>query len=327
MRFASGLLFAIGIVGMSLRAADAQYGYESRADNGFAEPSHAFIQPDSLASCYPVRPAAWLATFDFDVLVLRRSRVNSLNLVTINGTDALNARDLNFDESFAFRFAATLSSDCGCDLQFNYLTSRDFSDSVELTGTNVQDFFFGLTGSQTDLDVRYKSDFDSLEVNVRSRQWEGVAPLAGFRVIQVDEMTNQLDVTNNLTFAGRADNQLYGFQLGADAILARWGNARLESTVKGGVYYNSLDLSGETATASLNRSFSHVAFAGEVTIAGVLQVGPHVAARLGYQALLLDGIALIFDQYDNFDITTGSGSLDLGRARYVGGFVSLEFTW
>lgn len=326
MRTRKSLLLAIGVILLAFRTAGAQSVYGEYVESDFVLPSNSFVQPDPLATCCPIRPKAWVGTFDFDLLILRRSRVDSLDLVSVGGVDVLDARDLDFDESFAFRVTATLPSDCGCDLQISYLTSHDFRDSAEFTGA-VQDVFFDLVGNVTELDLQYESNLDSLEFNIRSRQWKTVAPIAGLRFLQIDETAEQIDVTNSLQFTGNVDNELYGFQLGADVLLGQWGPVRLESTIKGGVYYNDVNLLGDTATVDLNRSFSHIAFVGEVGIAGVWQLGPRHAVRIGYQSMLFDGVAMLFDQYDNFSITTGQGSLDLGRTSYLGGFISFEATW
>ncbi len=290
-------------------------------------PSRSLIEPDSLDCCQFNRQPAFLGTFAMDFVVFTRSDVDSLNLVTVDGANALDARQLDFDETLAYRITATLPSSCGCDLQFSYLGSHEFRAAQTFTGMNVEDFFFGVTGSQTRLQMEYESMLDSFEINVRTRQWQRVAPLAGFRIARLDESARQRDLVANRSFFGGTDNLLVGGQFGADLFLARSGPWRLESSIRAGFYYNDIDVDGRTANFSFDRHFSQTAFWGEVNLVTIFELGPHAAIRIGYQGVWLEGVALLFDQYDNFNVTTGNGSLDLGSVYYHGGFAGFELTW
>jgi hypothetical protein len=132
------------------------------------------------------------------------------------------------------------------------------------------------------------------------------------------------------------DNQLWGFQVGGEGLLWDAGPVRLQSTVKGGVFYNNLKLStgGETITSgavtidpTATFSSDRGAFFGEVNLELAYQIGPQFSIRAGYAAMWLDGVALAPDQHDNFNLQSGIGTFDYGTVMYHGSYVGLELTW
>ena len=77
----------------------------------------------------------------------------------------------------------------------------------------------------------------------------------------------------------------------------------------------------------LDRDFFHTSFLGEAQLMWVHEFCDCLSARIGYQALWLEGVALAPDQNDNFYIATGEGTLDVGSAFYQGGYAGFEITW
>lgn len=285
------------------------------------------IPADTLRACEFNRPEAVIGTFAFDFLFLDRGHVDSKTLVTVDGVDALDASDFDFDETGVFRFTATLPSPCGVDVQFSYLGSHEFSATQSFSGANVQDSFFGIFGSQTQLTMTYEAPLDSFELNLRARQWERFVPLAGVRFVSLNESSTQLDVTNSLTFLGDARNSMVGMQFGGEWLLADVGRWRLESMLKAGVYYTDINIESVTATTAFNRNFSTTSFLGEASLMVVYEFTPRASLRAGYQGLWMEGIALLYDQYDNFDAVTGNGSVDMGSVNFQGGYLGFDFTW
>lgn len=304
------------------------YGTTGRYVTG---PYHPTVEPlvpaDPLSACEFNRPPAAIGTFTFDFLVLNRSHVDSHNLVTVNGTDVLDAADFTFGGKGAFRFTATTPSPCGVDLQFSYLGSHAFSGRESFSGAVVQDQFFGAVGTQTELAMVYEAPLDSFELNLRARQWERFVPLVGVRFVKFDESSTQLDVTNSLQFWGAAKNTMAGVQFGGEWLLGRVGRWRIESVLKAGVYYNDMNIEALAAAINFNRKFSTTSFLGEASLMAVYEFSPHATFRIGYQGLWLEGTAAIFDQYDNFDYMTGNGSVDLGSVDFQGGFAGFDVTW
>ena len=128
---------------------------------------------------------------------------------------------------------------------------------------------------------------------------------------------------------GVCDNELYGFQLGFEGVIVRQGRWSLESTVKAGVFYNDLDVSGNSANINFSKRFDQTAFIGEANLFMRYYITPRMSFKAGYQGLWIDGIALMPDQFDDFDIglTPVQGRADLTTVGYHGGLLGFELTW
>lgn len=304
------------------------HGSAGRHGRGsYLSPVEPLIPADSPRACEFNRPPAAIGTFAFDFLIMERSQVDPFNLVTVDGVDVLDASDFNFDTTGGFRFTATLASPCGVDLQFAYLGIHELTATETYTGTVVQDQFFGVQGTQTELAMTYEAPLNSFEINLRSRQWERFVPLAGVRFVGFDESSTQLDVTNNLAFWGSAKNSLAGIQFGGEFLLGRLGRWRLDSALKAGVYYNDINIGALSADTDFTRKFSTTSFLGEFSMMAVYEFSPHASFRIGYQGLWMEGTALVYDQYDNFSYTTGNGTVDLGSVNFQGGYLGFDLTW
>jgi hypothetical protein len=162
------------------------------------------------------RPPAYIGTFAFDFLLLSRSHVDSFNLVTVDGTLAQDTRNFGFGASGAIRFTAEIPSPCGVDLQVSYLSSHEFNKTKTFTGAVVRDRLFNQENTSTGVEITYEAPLDSIEVNLRARQWERFAPLAGLRIVQLDELSLHVDPTNGDTDRGVARNRLLGMQFGGE---------------------------------------------------------------------------------------------------------------
>ncbi len=66
---------------------------------------------------------------------------------------------------------------------------------------------------------------------------------------------------------------------------------------------------------------------GEVNAMAVYEFTPNARFRIGYQGMWIEGAALLYDQYDNFDLATGNGSVDLGSVNFQGGYLGCDVTW
>ena len=196
-------------------------------------------------------------------------------------------------------------------------------------------FFNGIPADAADsYVVNYESNLHSVEFNVRRRLGSHVSLLAGLRAMQLHEGFDILrgDDTS-LGFYSKTYNHLWGCQIGGDF---RWwlnGVVALNATAKGGLYNNCIEvyatavdpLSG--GTVDLYHDTNDLAIVGEVTAGVLISLGHYAALRLGYMAIVADGIALAPDQNDNFELLTGDGSVDLGSPIYHGGYLGLEFSY
>jgi hypothetical protein len=151
--------------------------------------------------------------------------------------------------------------------------------------------------------------------------------MAGFRVLELEEEFNIWNNDTGAVFDSVADNELYGFQVGAQALIWRWNRLRLESMFKTGVYYNNLGVTATSSNVQLVSTTSHISFAGELNLVLIYQFAPRMAIRAGYQGMWLGGVALAPDQSDDSVIATGLYSYDAGKVSYQGGLLGFELTW
>ena len=281
--------------------------------------------------CYLTRPPARFGTAVFDVLILNRSRADHANLVRENagGAIVLNSSGLPLSAGSGFRFKWTSDSDCGTDLQFIYLGSHDLQTSATVTGTDLRGLLFGSSASTggPSLTTNYESLLDSGEINLRTRQWRNIAPIAGLRVLQVEDSILHTSAAG--VGSAMCDNELYGFQLGFEGVVFQQGRWSVEGIMKAGVFYNNLDVMMNTANIDFTRHFHQTSFIGEASLFMRYRLAQCLSFYAGYQGLWLDGVALIPDQFDNFSPGPSpvQGRADLTTVEYHGGLIGFEATW
>ena len=177
----------------------------------------------------------------------------------------------------------------------------------------------------------------SLEFNVRKEVIPDVLTLlAGYRHIELNEQifgTTSLAGTTTDVFSTQAFNRMDGFQLGGEAVLWRpCCRFRLEGDAKVGVFGDATSNYGTNSvgagTAAATATGTHTAFMTEWGITGVVQLTPHLAGRVGYQGLLLDGVALASQQMGALNPATGAATtVNTGTPIYHGAVADLEYCW
>ncbi len=310
-----------------------------------------FYDPGGLTTgCFRDPGPCWLGQATFDVLMFGRSDADAGTIVnqvtsTLPTTivrPLLDTKGMGFPVTAGFRFNLVLAGDDGCDLVFNYLGAT--FDTSRVHGSEPASYsYFEFSsvipdaGLGSTFQTSYRSTLTSVEMNGRTRQWSRFAPLAGVRFIQLEDNFDRLlaDTSAGLQLS-ETDNQLWGFQVGGEALLWDAGPVRLQSTMKAGVFYNDLDLNtgggditSGTATIETTQKFSsdHVSYFGEINLELAYRIGRHLSVRAGYTAMWLDGVALAPDQHDDFSLTSGIGSFDYGTVVYHGSYVGVEVTW
>jgi hypothetical protein len=207
---------------------------------------------------------------------------------------------------------------------------RTYNDGDAVTTNDAAINFFGVAfGSYTDLTTVYTSDLHSGEVNVWLSEWWGFDPVVGFRWVRQNEELGTF-VTTDLSEGALIEfaNNLYGGQAGLRRVLWETPNrCRVEATVKGGVYYNDMNLDAEVRTLgvitpTVDESHNSTALGGEIAITAVYQCTRNLSFHVGYTGLWLDGVGLAADQLDNF-----AGEIDATALIYQGGHFGLEFAW
>jgi hypothetical protein len=157
------------------------------------------------------------------------------------------------------------------------------------------------------------------------------------------------DVLNSEQFFDRYDtstiNSLYGLQVGADAAVWRPNDRfHVDGVGKAGVYGNNARQSsayttdglGATESVSIATSTGRAAFVGEVGATAVWQVTDRFAARVGYTAYWLGGVAAAARQLPNQELVvnpppdppTVAGVTDTGSSVFLHGItLGLEAWW
>lgn len=135
-------------------------------------------------------------------------------------------------------------------------------------------------------------------------------------------------------------NSLYGMQLGADAAIWRPGNHfRVDGLAKAGLYGNNARQTSQYVTndpdfpfaGSVATSTGRLAFVGEVGATAVWQMTDRVAARVGWMALWLGGLATASGQLPEQTLVDGqptSGATNTGGSVFLQGIsLGLEAIW
>jgi hypothetical protein len=278
--------------------------------------------------CYP----SWAVTADA-VFLKRSGPESSREPFPLN-----DAIDFDFDTGWRLTARRHLGS--GCDLEFSYLgfdtagTSPPRGEGeawVESVWRPVYEPDGSLTWESEAWPVTgpatrtYSSDLDSAEINMARPLGCRTKVFAGFRWLQLDE--NLIDRDVNSAFYGvGTQNDLYGFQLGAEALLLEHCRGCLEwhAGVKAGVYYNHTARRITAPYPFSHGSADETAFCGEATITATYRLTNWASIRAGYQLLCLSGVALaseqppIIDPYVPFPVDAE------GDLYYHGALVGLE---
>lgn len=202
------------------------------------------------------------------------------------------------------------------------------------------------------------SDLQSAEMSYR-RYWLGYSPrisgtlLAGFRYTRLDD--NFLFATSGsepataaqagpfaeLRYRDQCENNLAGFQTGADAWISLTQGLRVGSEGKVGIYNNHWLVENRITTTpygttppSLVEKFKgdHIALLAEASVDAVADLMPSVSLRAGYEVLFMNSLALAAE---NFNETSPYGNQGIrvpffdndGQLFYHGAHVGLEYVW
>ena len=227
------------------------------------------------------------------------------------------------------------------DLQFRYLRIFNGWDS-SATGSTYSNPGLVVRSSPPlfltpgrDVLATYDSELGSYELNLRRRFNDHLTLLMGFRYTEVDERF-RADLPGPGPILGTYDtateNRLFGLQFGGEAVL--WdcgGRLRIDNILKAGIFANAsgeqntlLDTGAAVFTAS-DRT-EELAFVGEVGFYAVFRLTDHVSIRGGYQAMVIEGLALAPDQVAVTDFTAGNGIDAGGNLFYHGALVGIEVT-
>jgi len=293
----------------------------------------------------------------------------------------LSSNQLEYDEEYGFRLMGRYDICPLSVLEFGYMGVYNFESSATAVDPNGNLFSlfsrpapgqgdFGInplgvnlaggplpfTERAIEQSISIESDLQTAEISYR-RYWLGWSPrisgtlLAGFRYTKLNEEfqfntigTPNVDpVFDNPAFEYTvdADNDLAGFQTGAEMWVGLIQGLRLGVEGKGGIYNNHYSLANDYTTfngdavddfLSEEESDNEVAFIGEASVDLVADVLPSWSLRVGYEVLFIDSVVLAGENVNEQSPFGNQGvfvPLDAedGDVFYHGGHAGIEYIW
>lgn len=277
----------------------------------------------------------WQAGVDF--LYMNRTTTGPVTVLVDDTTRTIpefNSQELEFDYEFGVGARLSRSLGCGSFLDLGYFGVYDHNAFIERNGDLalvVPGFAVGFNPS--DFAVEYESELHSGEISIRQQLCNRFALLAGFRYIRLRDdllISSQIGPALTLnTYGIDASNNLYGFQLGSQVMVGRWGRFQVDALAKCGVYLNDAKQttgSALTAIPSVTAHSETFAMGGEAGLFGSYCINKCWSVRAGYQVLGLNGVALAPEQLQQSNLTTGLAGIDAsGSVFYHGGIVGLQY--
>jgi hypothetical protein len=266
--------------------------------------------------CYCPR---WTASADF--IILDRLGTKSQTLVrrvirdeqTSGITDVLNSDDFHQGFYGGPRVGLIRHGDCCYDIELLYFqidgwkSSRSVAPELDslpdgATHPSEEGLLFSVPGyniyTYDSIRFDYTSKLYNAEINVRWNPCCRVTMLAGFRWVELRENLEGsfMPYLFESFWNTNTNNNLYGFQIGADAKVVDRGCFSIDGLVKAGIFGNHAEqssfLRGEEYTGFGSASTNHTAFLGELGLQCKYQVSCHLTLRAGYEAIWLQGVAL-----------------------------------
>lgn len=296
----------------------------------------------------------WVGRFDSLILWRNAPTDRTIFLDQAGTTPVLNADQLESDVLAAPRLSLFHINQCGYGIEATYIYAGNFySERGPFANTTQNNIFNNppVAGTPyTSSQAKLLGRFQSFELNGRTPMGVGnVQFISGFRWLQWKEWTEVTGTGGGAaapftdTFTTECFNDLYGGQIGFDALLYQSpGGFRLESVIKAGAYYNAA-VQGSTVTVSspVNTESVRVsgtpaggAFMGELGLTGVIPIHNRCDFRFGYTGFWLESLAQPINQFSGQTLdknATGTpviGSLSTtGRLVLQGLSLGLEGRW
>jgi hypothetical protein len=294
-------------------------------------------------------------------------------IFNLGGPIVLSSSDLDYDYEVGFRALGRFDLGPLSVLELGYTGIYDFESSASFTDPNPVDIntgnlysLFSNLGTnpaavaieggpmpQTERSISQSisidSDLQTAEMTYR-RYWVGFIPrisgtlLAGFRYTRLKENFTFTTIgearADNFTIA---ENDLAGFQTGADVWIGLMQGLRLGAEGKAGVYNNHYTLDNQIITTPLGAtpptlaerfSDNNAAFISEASVDLVADILPSWSIRAGYEVLFINTLVLAGENFNTASPYGIPGQaprvpfvFDQGNALYHGGHVGVEFIW
>jgi hypothetical protein len=311
-----------------------------------------------------------------------RSIAFTENRLTPNDPVVLSSNQLDYGTQPGFRIIGRYDICPLSVLEFGYTGIFGFSSSASFTDPNPVDVNTG-TGNLFSLfsqfgtnpasttnpqgpmpetersitqSIAIESDLQSAEISYR-RYWLGYIPrvsgtlLAGFRYTKLnEEFEFHTEGEASQTYSVNADNNLAGFQTGADVWICLLQGLRFGAEGKVGLYDNHYDLRNRIVTTpvgttppTLFEEFKkdQPALITEASLDLVADILPSLSIRGGYEILFMNSLVLAGDNfntaspYNRIDLSPNPGLGlfrtpfvdDNGQAFYHGAHIGIEYIW
>ncbi len=286
-----------------------------------------------------------------EALFMQRDNQNANQPVVLDDASQavlFSTSDLSLDGAVGRRNLLGRAFDDYSALEFSYFGVFDWTAGATIRGSNSLDIPPDLVGPATDFDnaddmaIAYCTQVNNVEANgvsylCGSRQCGGVAMLAGFRYVNLDETFNINSIDNDGTqsdYRIDAENHLFGGQLGLRLThrSCRWG---FDSTGKVGLFGNAAnqrqfvgDNGNTTVLRNTSSSQSVTSFVGDINASVAYYLTDVWKIRAGYNVLWMEGLALAPNQLDfSFSADSGTAVSTGGGVFLHGANVGLEARW
>ncbi len=266
-------------------------------------------------------------------LLMRRDQIDSVPLIVGPAGVLLNSRDLNLDYREGFRLSAARQINPCNDIEFEFFFVDNLGSSTVAATPGAQFTVYGAAFGAAPIALGYSTNLYNYEANWRHSWGSGrVKTLIGFRAMQLGEDMTVADAASPpQLFLGDVENQLYGGQLGIEGVI--WQNCRweIEGGLKCGIYHNSADFDAafpQAGPAAVFRAAEeHTAFSGELWLGVNYHLTDCIALKLGYQAMWMEGVAILPEQLDDLAVPI-LGDLDMGGSPlYHGASFGAQLAW
>ncbi len=280
----------------------------------------------------------------------------------IAGPIVLSTNDLDFDGAPGFRLMGSYLLGPGTNLEGGYFGLFEWDTSAAVT-SDTNNLFSAISNfGQINIvnlpevnnsnfqSLNYESELHNWELNVR-RRW--VSPncrfhsslLVGARYLSLDEdflyfVQAGDPVIGTTSYAINTTNDLVGGQIGGDLLLCVIPGLKIGGNLKAGLYgvraeNNTTILLVRPPDPDLNQTFEEragdqdTAFVGEGGAEAIIEATERVTLRLGYQFLVVEGVALAPENFNpDFRVVGREAHVNHnGSVFYHGVYGGLEYTW
>lgn len=295
--------------------------------------------------------ACWIGRAD--ALILWRDAPPNRPLVAggANAATLLNATDLQSTLAAGPRVSILRMNNCtGNGLEATYLWVGNFQSTRDLA-PQANPYSLSPPGIYGNANTTFTTGTASLtarlqgfELNRHVALRRNLRFLWGFRWLEWEErflLRNEAVGGFSDVFQTNCLNDMYGGQIGLDALLSSTRWCRIESVVKAGAYYNNAvqtsaytttnPANAGTAAITVGQSPLNCTFVGEVGVTGVVPITPCLDVRFGYFGLWLSGLAQPTQQLSDQRLTPGqpaTGAINAsGGVMLQGATLGLEGRW